>query len=94
VRSNRPTTPGLCDHLQQAPADAAAKTPDGCGACLAQGTSWVDLRLCLTCGEVACCDSSPWKHASAHFHETQHPVVRSFERGENWRWCYEDEMLG
>ena len=52
------------------------------------GTSWVALRQCLTCGNLACCDSSPGQHADAHFHETQHPVMQSAEPGEEWRWCY------
>jgi hypothetical protein len=92
--SARPAPPGPCEHLAQAAADATPRTPEGCGGCLAQGTQWVDLRLCLACGEVGCCDSSPWKHASSHFEQTGHPVVRSFEQGERWRWCYVDEMLG
>lgn len=95
-RLSKPAAPagsGLCEHLETAPADATPRTQQ-CGQCDAQGTSWVDLRLCLTCGEVACCDSSPWQHASKHFHDTGHPVIRSFERGEHWRWCYVDEMLG
>jgi uncharacterized UBP type Zn finger protein len=92
-RPNRPVQPGQCEHLASAPADASPRT-QRCGQCDAQGTSWVDLRLCLTCGEVACCDSSPWQHAAKHFADTAHPVIRSFERGERWRWCYVDEMLG
>jgi CPA1 family monovalent cation:H+ antiporter len=52
----------------------------------------VHLRLCLTCGRVSCCDSSPRRHATAHFHATQHPVIRSFQPGESWRWCYVDEQ--
>jgi CPA1 family monovalent cation:H+ antiporter len=54
----------------------------------------VHLRLCLTCGHAGCCDSSPNRHATAHFHATDHPVIRSFEVGEAWRWCYVDEKLG
>jgi uncharacterized UBP type Zn finger protein len=83
----------LCEHLREAPADAVPLT-ERCGSCDAQGTNWPDLRLCLTCGEVGCCDSSPWQHADAHAKKTGHPVMRSFERGESWRWCYVDEMLG
>src|SRR3954469_21675813 len=95
TRGARPNTPAACEHLALAGVDAVPRTPQGCGACLEQGTSsWVDLRLCLACGEVGCCDSSPFKHASVHAAEADHPVVRSFERGENWRWCYVDEMLG
>ena len=63
---------------------------DGCEECLRLGTSWVNLRLCLTCGHVGCCDSSPGRHATKHFHETTHPVMASFERGERWAWCFVD----
>jgi hypothetical protein len=66
-------------------------TPDGCGDCLRAGGRWVHLRLCLTCGNVGCCDSSPARHASAHAYTSGHPIVRSFEPGETWRWCYVDE---
>jgi CPA1 family monovalent cation:H+ antiporter len=65
-----------------------------CAGCDAQGTSWIDLRLCLSCGEVGCCDSSPWQHASKHAKASDHPVMRSFMPGEDWRWCYVDELLG
>lgn len=64
----------------------------GCEECLQSGDSWVHLRECLTCGHVGCCDSSKNKHATGHFHSTQHPIVRSIEAGENWRWCYVDEV--
>ncbi len=69
-------------------------TPDsarGCEDCLRIGTRWVHLRLCLTCGHVSCCDSSPMRHASTHAATEGHPIVRSFEPGEDWRWCYVDE---
>ncbi len=65
----------------------------GCTECVRTGQRWVHLRLCLTCGHVGCCDSSPGKHATAHFHATQHPVMRSFERGERWMWCYIDQAM-
>ncbi|HET8615896.1 MAG TPA: Na+/H+ antiporter [Actinomycetales bacterium] len=84
----------LCQHLRHAPEHAEARTPEGCGACLREGTSWVHLRLCLACGEVGCCDSSPEQHARRHFEETGHPVMRSFEPAEAWRWCFVDEQLG
>jgi len=64
----------------------------GCEECLKMGDTWVHLRLCLTCGHVGCCDSSKNKHATKHFHHTQHPIMRSLERGENWGWCYIDEL--
>jgi hypothetical protein len=65
----------------------------GCEECLRIGTSWVHLRLCLTCGHVGCCDSSPMRHARAHARVVGHPIVRSLELGENWRWCYVDEAF-
>jgi Na+/H+ antiporter len=83
-----------CEHLAAAPVAVRPRTPQGCERCLAEGTHWVHLRLCLTCGRVGCCDSSPQRHATAHFHEAEHPVMRSFESGEAWRWCYVDEQVG
>lgn len=65
----------------------------GCEECLKIGSGWVHLRLCLTCGQVGCCDSSPYRHATKHFHATSHPIMRSFEPGETWRWCYVDETM-
>ncbi len=67
------------------------RTPRGCEECLTTGGRWVHLRLCLTCGHVGCCDSSPGRHATGHFHNTGHPVVASYEPGERWAWCYIDE---
>ena len=81
-----------CRHLDEV-RDVTPHTPAGCEECLEQGTQWVHLRLCLECGHVGCCDNSPGKHATQHFHRTQHPIIRSFERGENWGWCYIDEMM-
>ncbi len=66
---------------------------DGCEDCLRIGSDWVHLRLCLTCGHVGCCDSSPHRHARKHFHATKHPIVQSFEPGEDWRWCWVHEAL-
>lgn len=63
----------------------------GCEECLKTGGTWVHLRMCLECGHVGCCDSSPNQHARAHFRQTQHPIIRSAERGEDWRWCYVDD---
>ena len=65
----------------------------GCEECLQEGTGWVHLRLCLTCGHVGCCDSSPMRHARAHAGAVGHPIVRSFEPGEHWRWCFVDESF-
>ena len=83
-----------CDHLREAPVGVRPRTPQGCEGCLEQGSTWVHLRLCLTCGRVGCCDSSTLRHADAHHIATGHPVMRSFEPHETWRWCYVDELLG
>jgi hypothetical protein len=84
------TTP-VCDHLS--PATDVTPRADGCEDCLAIGGRWVHLRLCMTCGHVGCCDSSPNRHATAHFGHTDHPLVQSFEPGEDWWWCYVDEVV-
>lgn len=81
-----------CPHLDQV-RDVDPRTPEGCEECLQTGDSWVHLRLCLTCGHVGCCDDSKNKHASKHFRGTQHPVMRSFEPGEDWGWCFVDELF-
>ena len=74
--------------------EPAPESDQGCVSCLAEGFDvWAHLRMCLTCGHVACCDSSPHKHATTHFKETGHPVMRSFEPGEAWRWCYPDKRV-
>jgi monovalent cation:H+ antiporter-2, CPA2 family len=65
----------------------------GCEECLKMGDTWVHLRLCMTCGHVGCCDSSKNKHATKHFHSTKHPIVKSIEPGEDWEWCYIDEVM-
>jgi uncharacterized UBP type Zn finger protein len=80
-----------CIHLKQA--HNVKPNTNGCEECLKMGDTWVHLRLCLTCGHVGCCDSSKNKHATKHFHATEHPVVRSIEPGENWKWCYVDEIV-
>ena len=64
----------------------------GCEECLKTGSSWVHLRLCFTCGHVGCCDSSPNRHATKHSSQTNHPLIRSLEPGENWAWCYVDQV--
>jgi uncharacterized UBP type Zn finger protein len=81
-----------CTHLEQA-GDPQPRTPNGCEECLKTGSAWVHLRLCLDCGHVGCCDSSPNRHATKHFHATKHPVIQSFQPGERWRWCYVDEVF-
>ncbi len=80
-----------CTHLDQV-RDVAPRTPRGCEECLATGSRWVHLRLCLTCGHVGCCDSSPNRHASAHAAASGHALIRSIQPGEDWSWCYEDEI--
>ena len=80
-------TGDTCDHLADTPAVETAAEPS-CADCLREGTHWVALRECLACGNVGCCDSSPRRHATAHFHDTTHPVMESAEPGEDWRWCY------
>ena len=82
--------PATCSHLDEI-GNVTPRTPAGCAECLATGGRWVHLRLCLSCGHVGCCDSSPGRHASAHFRQSAHPIVQSFEPGERWRWCYVDE---
>jgi Zn-finger in ubiquitin-hydrolases and other protein len=79
-----------CTHI---PSALHAPRGPGCEECLAAGGRWVHLRLCVTCGHVGCCDSSPGKHATKHFHRANHPVVQSFEPGEDWGWCYVDETM-
>lgn len=78
-----------CTHLDQIKT-TTAKTPDGCEECLASGGKWVQLRLCLACGHVGCCDSSPGKHATGHWKATHHAVMREYP-GAAWGWCYADE---
>jgi uncharacterized UBP type Zn finger protein len=81
------TDPHLSAARHVAPATA------GCEECLKLGLSWVHLRVCLTCGHVGCCDSSQGRHATGHFHATQHPIIESYEAGEEWGWCYVHEEV-
>ncbi len=81
-----------CEHVKEI-VPGVKKSGDGCVECLKLGMRWVHLRECLVCGHVGCCDSSRGKHATRHFHETKHPVMRSVEPGESWRWCYVDEIM-
>jgi uncharacterized UBP type Zn finger protein len=82
-----------CSHLQQPQKITSTKT-HVCEDCIKTGDSWVHLRMCMECGHVGCCDSSKNRHATKHFHATKHPVMRSAEPGENWTWCYVDEVMG
>lgn len=82
----------LCSHLaalDQIKTAAAYR----CDECAKTGGQWVHLRTCQTCGITLCCDSSPARHARAHFHSTGHPVVASAEPGEQWMWCFEDTQF-
>jgi uncharacterized UBP type Zn finger protein len=80
-----------CTHFDQL--ESVTPGSEGCEDCLKTGDSWVHLRLCMTCGHVGCCDSSKNKHATKHFHTTQHPIIRSFEAGEDWGYCYPDQLF-
>ncbi|MGH3412002.1 MAG: Na+/H+ antiporter [Marmoricola sp.] len=86
--------PGDCEHLRTERPPVEPHTLHECEDCVREGTAWVHLRVCLDCGHVGCCDSSPRRHASAHFRQSRHPVIRSGEPGENWRWCFVDEVTG
>jgi uncharacterized UBP type Zn finger protein len=80
----------LCEHaIDLEPVSPRSR---GCEECLKLGMGWVHLRLCLTCGHVGCCDDSPGKHATKHFHKVRHPIMASFEPGERWAWCYIDQI--
>ncbi len=80
-----------CLHLEQI--QNPSPNTDGCEECLRMGDSWVHLRLCEICGHVGCCDSSKNKHATKHFKKTKHPIMRSLEPGEDWGWCYIDDLM-
>jgi hypothetical protein len=82
----------ICSHLNTIEVTELPTPLAGCEDCLRIGGRWVHLRMCETCGHVACCDDSPNRHATAHFHATGHPVIRSAEPGENWSWCYVDQV--
>jgi uncharacterized UBP type Zn finger protein len=81
-----------CSHLA-AIEEVTPQTPAGCAECLAAGDTWVHLRLCRSCGHVGCCDSSKNKHATKHYEATEHPVITSFQPGEQWGWCYPDQLM-
>ena len=85
---------GGCQHLVAAPRSVHSKTGGVCEDCVREGLQWVHLRMCLDCGNVGCCDSSVGRHAQRHFDVTGHPVMRSVEPGEAWRWCYRDTLVG
>ncbi len=80
-----------CEHLKEI--QTVKPSADGCENCLKTGDSWVHLRLCEICGHVGCCDSSPNKHATKHFHASNHAIIKSFEPGEEWAYCYPDDLF-
>ncbi|HEV3312369.1 MAG TPA: UBP-type zinc finger domain-containing protein [Chloroflexota bacterium] len=80
-----------CTHVDQVHEVEASS--NGCEDCLKIGGRWVHLRLCMTCGHVGCCDNSPNKHATKHFHSSNHAIMTSFEPGEDWGWCFVDEVV-
>ncbi|MDQ6642720.1 MAG: cation:proton antiporter, partial [Actinomycetota bacterium] len=85
---------GGCEHLREVRPRVEPSSPGECADCLREGLAWVHLRMCVTCGNIGCCDSSIGRHASAHFRATDHPVMRSAEPGDDWRWCFVDSLTG
>jgi hypothetical protein len=81
-----------CTHLDHVLVTHLPESVDGCEDCLRTGGKWLHLRICLECGHVGCCDDSPGRHASAHGHASGHPIIRSIEPGEDWSWCFVDEV--
>lgn len=81
-----------CTHLEQVKITELPASVDGCEECLKTGDPWLHLRICLECGQVGCCDSSPNRHASLHAHQTGHPLIRSVEPGEDWSYCFVDDI--
>jgi hypothetical protein len=81
-----------CAHLNHVQITRLPESVEGCEDCLATGDEWFHLRICLECGHVGCCDSSPNRHASAHAEQSGHPIIRSLEPGEEWSWCFVDEL--
>ncbi len=81
-----------CSHLDEVEVRELPREVEGCEDCLASGGKWLHLRICLTCGHVGCCDDSPNRHATAHHHVSSHPLIRSLEPGEDWCWCYVDDV--
>jgi len=82
-----------CSHLDEVRLLEPSTPVAGCEECLKIGGHWLHLRMCQTCGQIGCCDSSPNQHASRHAHEQAHPIARSVEPGEDWSWCYVDELM-
>jgi Zn-finger in ubiquitin-hydrolases and other protein len=82
----------VCTHVDQIQVTALPASIEGCEECLKIGSTWVHLRMCMTCGKIGCCDSSPNRHASRHAREVRHAIARSAEPGEDWSWCYVDQV--
>ena len=82
----------VCSHLDTIQFTELPDPIAGCEECLKTGSSWVHLRMCMECGTIRCCDDSPNKHATKHAHEASHPIIRSAEPGEDWSWCYVDNV--
>jgi uncharacterized UBP type Zn finger protein len=82
-----------CSHLDEVLLLEPSTPVIGCEECMKSGSRWLHLRMCQTCGKIGCCDSSPNQHASHHAYEQAHPVARSVEPGEDWSWCYVDELM-
>ena len=80
-----------CSHIQGV--QVVTPSAHGCEQCLRDGTEWVHLRLCRTCGHVGCCDDSDQRHATKHFHETAHPVIECYDPPDDWGWCYVDKVM-
>lgn len=79
-----------CEHFGLA--EDVTPSGEGCGECLATGDTWVSLRMCLICGNVGCCDDSKNTHATRHYEGTEHPIMKSFQPGEEWKWCFIDKI--
>jgi thioredoxin reductase (NADPH) len=90
--SERGESMTACTHLDHVLITELPPAVEGCQDCLASGDAWLHLRICLECGKVGCCDDSPNRHASAHAHSSGHPIIRSLEPGEEWSWCFLDEV--
>jgi uncharacterized UBP type Zn finger protein len=85
-------SPQECTHLESITVNTLPDSVEGCEDCLAQGGVWLHLRICLECGHVGCCDDSPGQHATRHYRSSEHPIIRSLEPGEDWSWCFVDEV--
>jgi hypothetical protein len=83
----------FCTHLDQVTVLEPPTQIAGCEDCLKIGSQWVHLRMCQSCGKIGCCDQSPHRHARAHAGEAEHPIARSVEHGEDWSWCFVDEVM-